>query len=68
MAAAHAANRSLTSVEARPTVLGGGRRVVDVVLTYNDRRTDVSEKYSVSVDMTEKFPLLVTKLSQYHDC
>jgi hypothetical protein len=66
-AAAHTANASLTAVDVRPSRLSGVRTVVDVVFSYTHRRTDVTERYFVRVDVTEEFPFLVTKLSPYYD-
>jgi hypothetical protein len=65
-AAAHADNASLTAVEVRPSRLGGVRMILDVILSYTHRQTDVTEKYFVRVDVTEQFPFLVTKLSPYY--
>jgi len=60
-------NSSLTAVEVRTSRLSGTRRIVDVIFSYNNRQTDVTEKYFVRVDVTEEFPFLVTKLSPYYD-
>lgn len=62
-----AADASLTSVEVRPSPLSGARRIVEVIFAYTDRRTDVTEKHFVRVDVEEEFPFLVTKLSPYFD-
>jgi hypothetical protein len=66
-AEAFARNSSLTSVEVRPSALGGVRRIVDVVFTFTNRSTDVMEKFFLRVDVTEEFPFLVSKLSPYYD-
>jgi PatG C-terminal len=66
-AQAHLDNASLSSVEVRPSRLGGVRTVVDVVFSYTDRQTDVTDKSFVRVDVTEQFPFLVTKLSPFYD-
>lgn len=66
-AQAHLDNASLSSVEVRPSRLGGVRTVVDVVFSYTHRQTDVTDKYFVRVDVTEQFPFLVTKLSPFYD-
>jgi hypothetical protein len=58
-------NFSFTAVDVRPSRLSGTRKVVDVIFTYTNRQTDVSEKYFVRVDVTELFPFLVTKLQPY---
>jgi hypothetical protein len=60
-------NASLTSVEVRPSRLSGVRKVVDVIFSYTNRQTDVTEKYVVRVDVTEEFPFLVTRMSPYYD-
>lgn len=60
-------NCSLTAVEVRPSRLGGIRKILDVIFSYTNRQTDVSEKDFVRVDVTEEFPFLVTKLSPYYD-
>jgi hypothetical protein len=62
-----ARNSSLTSVSVRPSPLSGVRKVLDVILAYTNRNSDVTEKFFVRVDVTEKFPFLVTKLSPYYD-
>ncbi|MEU3664537.1 hypothetical protein AB0E77_33105 [Streptomyces sp. NPDC032940] len=64
---AFASGRSLTAIETRPSRLNGSRSIQDVVFSYTDRSTDVTEKYFVRVDVTEEFPFLVTKLSPYYD-
>ena len=43
------------------------RKIVDVIFSYSNRSTDVTQKWSVRVDVTEEFPFLVTKLSPYFD-
>jgi hypothetical protein len=60
-------NCSLTGVDVRPSLLGGARKVADVIFTFTHRQTDVPEKYFVRVDVTEQFPFLITKLSPYLD-
>jgi hypothetical protein len=65
-AQAYAQNRSLTSVGVRPSRLSGTRRIVDVIFSYTHRETDVTDKYFVRVDVTEKFPFLFTKISPYY--
>jgi hypothetical protein len=58
---------SLTRVEVLPSRLAGLRKLVNVILTYTNRKTDVEEKYRVRVDVTEKYPFLEKRLSQYFD-
>lgn len=60
-------NSSLSAVEVRPSPLSGVRTVVDVIFSYTNRNTDVTEKYFCRVDVTEEFPFLVTKLSPYFE-
>jgi hypothetical protein len=60
-------NASLGSVDVRPSRLSGTRKIVDVIFSYRNRNTDVTEKFYVRVDVTEEFPFLVTKMSPYYD-
>jgi cyclic patellamide precursor peptide PatG len=60
-------NRSLTSVEVRPSRLSGARRIVQVIFTYTDRQTDVTDRYFCRVDVTEEFPFLFSKLAPFYD-
>lgn len=64
---AFARNASLTAVDVTPSALSGTHKVVDVIFSYTNRSTDVTEKFFVRVDVTEEFPFLVTKLSPYYD-
>src|SRR6266568_8846185 len=63
----HGRNSSLTAVDVQPSRLSGARTIVDVIFSYTNRTTDVTEKFFVRVDVTEEFPFLVTKLSPYYD-
>jgi hypothetical protein len=58
---------SLTGVEVRPPPSIISRKLVDVIFSYTNRNTDFTEKFYVRVDVTEEFPFLVTKMSQYYD-
>jgi hypothetical protein len=60
-------NLALTAVEVRPSRLSGTRKIGDVIFSYTNRATDVSEKYFVRVDVTEEFSFLVTRLQPYYD-
>jgi hypothetical protein len=62
-----AANSSLTGLEVRTSPLSGTRKIVEVIFSYTNRATDVTEKFFVRVDVTEEFPFLQTKLSPYFD-
>jgi hypothetical protein len=63
----HGGNGSLTGVEVRPSPVTGVRTVVDVIFSFTNRNSDVVEKFSVRVDVTEEFPFLVAKLSPFYD-
>ncbi|MGN6871248.1 MAG: hypothetical protein ACTHMY_22870 [Solirubrobacteraceae bacterium] len=58
---------SLTAVDTRRSSLSHGRRIVEVVFSYTNRRTDFTEKFFVRVDVTEEFPFLLTNMSPYYD-
>ena len=60
-------NCSLTAVEVRPSPLSGTRRIVEVIFSFTNRQTDVTEKFFTRVDVTEEYPFLVTKISPYYD-
>ncbi|GAA2145979.1 hypothetical protein GCM10009760_35240 [Kitasatospora kazusensis] len=62
-----AAGCALSAVDFRESPLGGARTIVDVVFSYTDRQTDVTEKQMVSVDVQGRHPFLVKKLSPYYD-
>jgi hypothetical protein len=64
---AFARNASLSAVDTRSSALSSTRKIVDVIFSYTNRNTDVTEKFFVRVDVTEEFPFLVTKLSPYYD-
>jgi hypothetical protein len=63
----HGLNYSLSGVEVRPSILSNTRKIVNVIFSYRNRNTDVEEKYAVSVDVTEEYPFLINKLTQYFD-
>jgi hypothetical protein len=60
-------NASLTAVDVRPSPLSGGRKIVEVIFSYTNRQTDVTEKFFCRTDVTEGYPFLVTKMSPYYD-
>ncbi len=66
-AEAYAGDSSLTAVDVRQSALSGPRKIVEVIFSYTNRTTDVTEKLFVRVDVTDEFPFLVTKLSSYFD-
>ena len=63
----HQEDYSLVRISTTPSRLSGARKIVDVILTFTHRKTDVTEKYFVRVDVTEKFPYIVSKLAPYYD-
>jgi PatG Domain len=62
-----ARNSSLVAVDVLISALSGTRKIVEVIFSYTNRNTDVTEKFFVRVDVTEEFPFLVTKMSPYYD-
>jgi hypothetical protein len=62
-----AANSSLTGLSVSPSSLSGARKILDVIYSFTNRNTDVTEKFFCRVDVTDEFPFLVTKLSPYYD-
>jgi hypothetical protein len=66
-AEAHARDSALTAIEVRPSPLSAVRKLVDVIVSFTQRQTDVVEKFIVRVDVTEEFPFLVTRVSPYYD-
>ena len=60
-------NCSLTGIEDRPSALSGVRRIVEVIFSFTNRQTDVTEKSFTRVDVTEEFPFLVSKFAPYYD-
>jgi hypothetical protein len=66
-AAAYADNASLDGVEVRPSHIGQGREIVEVIFSYRNRRTDVPNRYSVRVDVSDRFPFIVSKLAPFYE-
>ena len=60
-------DQSLTGVEVKASRMSGLRKIVDVIFSYRDRKTDVVEKYFARVDTSEEFPFLVSPLSPFYD-
>lgn len=67
VAECHARDCSLAGVDVRVSRLSGTRKIMDVIFTLTNRKTDVSEKFFTRVDVSEEFPYLVTKMSPYYD-
>ncbi len=66
-AEAHGRDEALTALKVQPSMLSGTRRILEVIFSFTNRKTDVTEKFFTRVDVTEEFPFLVTKLSPYFD-
>jgi PatG C-terminal len=62
-----AANSSLTGLSVSPSSLSSARKILDVIFSFTNRSTDVTEKFFCRVDVTDEFPFLVTKMSPYYD-
>lgn len=58
-----AAGFGLDAIETSPSRLSGTRRMVNVSFVFVHRQTNVSERYSVRVDVTEEFPFLSSTLA-----
>jgi len=58
---------SLSSVDVRPSRLTGARKIVDVIFSFSERKTNFAEKYFTRVDVTEEFPFLASPLALYYD-
>ena len=57
------AGYSLASIETAVSRLSGTRRLVNVNIVFNHRETQVPDRYSVRVDVTEEFPFLSSTLT-----
>jgi hypothetical protein len=66
-AAAFARGDSLAAIHVRASSFGGGRRLVDVILSYANRQTRRTTKLFARVDVTEEYPFLVSGLARYFD-
>jgi hypothetical protein len=53
------------AIDVQPSRLSNTRKIMDVIFSYTNRQTDVTEKFFVRVDVTEEFPFLVTRLSPF---
>jgi hypothetical protein len=65
--AAQDENYSFTGVDVRPSRLGGTRKIVDVICSYENRANRAIQKWFVRVDVTEEFPFLVSPMQQYFE-
>lgn len=63
----HKQNYSLTGIETRMSRISGTRRIVEVIFYYTHRNTDVSKKFFCRVDVTEKYPYMITGLMEFYE-
>jgi hypothetical protein len=56
---------SLTRIESRLSRVSIGRNIIDVIFTYENRKTSFKEQYFAAVDVTEKWPFLARPLGLY---
>lgn len=59
---------SLTAIDFQPSPLSGTRNIIEVIFSFTDRKTDVTEKLFTRVDVTEEFPFLISPMKSYFDC
>jgi PatG Domain len=67
VAECHGRDCSLSWVDVRHSHLSGTRKIMEVIFSFTNRKTDFTEKFCTRVDVTEEFPFLVTKLFPYYD-
>lgn len=67
VAAAFDREASLTAIDFQPSPLSGTRNILEVIFSFTDRKTDVTEKLFTRVDVTEEFPFLVSSMKPYFD-
>jgi hypothetical protein len=60
-------NKSLVGVDAHRLPPSGARRLAAVRLVFRSARTDIVEKFECVVDVTDRFPFLVSALSPVFD-
>lgn len=63
----HQDQSSLIAVEVRPSRLSGPEKIVDVVLSFRGRATDLTEQFFVRVNMTGEFPFVLTGLQPFFE-
>ena len=57
----------LSSVEVRPSQLSEVYKIYEVIFSFTNTATDVTEKFFSRVNLDGMFPFLVTKMSPYYD-
>jgi hypothetical protein len=63
----HQDQSSLVAVEVRPSRLSGPEKIVDVVLSFRGRSTDLTEQFFVRVNVTGEFPFVLTGLQPFFE-
>ena len=63
----HQDQSSLVAVEVRPSRLSGPEKIVDVVLSFRSRSTDLTEQFFVRVNVTGEFPFVLTGLQPFFE-
>jgi hypothetical protein len=58
---------ALTSIQGHPWQLSAARRIIEIRLTFTDRKSEFFEKYFVRVDIHDEFPFLVSRMAPYFD-
>ncbi|MFJ1615191.1 hypothetical protein ACIODT_09800 [Streptomyces sp. NPDC088251] len=54
---------TLTSIDVHPSPVGETRHVIEFTVSYTDRRTDMTDKFSVLVDTQDMYPFLRNRLA-----
>jgi len=58
----------LAGIVVKPSRISSATRsIVEVIFEFTNRNTDYRQKSYVRVDITDKWPFLVSKLAPYHD-
>lgn len=60
-------NSFLSGVESKYSRISGTRKIINIIYSFTNRATDVTEKFFVRVDVTEKFPFLASKIAPYYE-
>ncbi len=60
-------NFTFTGIEVRRSALSGAREIVDVILSFRHRESNLVEKHSVRVDVEEEYPFLVAPMRPFFD-
>lgn len=60
-------NYTLATVATKLSPLAQNRKIIEVIFHFMERKTEISDKYFVRVDVTEEFPFLASKILPYFD-